>query len=105
MILDKHYIVWALVVLTWTLVCFVGVLFARAKGVEISAEPIVETPPEPVTSLPATHPPHITFAVNPTIQAIHDKYEAMAHEQESPTGGPKLAGQLKYAEMLKHHGE
>ena len=57
-------------------------------------EPVVIVPPLPVRG----------DFLAPGIQAIHDRYEAMAHEQESATGGPKLAGQLKYAEMLKLHG-
>lgn len=33
------------------------------------------------------------------------KYEAMSNEPESATGGPTLAGRLKYLEQVARHGQ
>lgn len=82
------YLVYIAVILT-----ILAVLVRPGRPPIVIPEPII-APPLPVRS----------DFLAPGIQAIHDRYEAMANEPDSATGGPKLAGHLKYAEMLKHHG-
>lgn len=40
----------------------------------------------------------------PDTEDLDAKYKAMAAEPESATGGPTLAGRLKYLEQVARHG-
>jgi len=40
-----------------------------------------------------------------TAEQLHRKYEGMAEKDESPSGGPRMAGKLKYIEQVRWHGK
>lgn len=70
----------------------IGMLFWRVRGKMAEAAPLPQIDAAPA----AREGPPFSSA---TIEEIHRKYDALAETD------PILAGKLKYAELLQHHGE
>ena len=73
----------------------IGMLFWRAGAETVEAPEAVAMQPAQPAALPPTLPPFTSA----TIEEIHRKYDALVETD------PILAGKLKYAELLQHHGE
>lgn len=48
--------------------------------------------------------PEVAIPTLPKTDDLDAKYAAMAEEPDSATGGPLLAGRLKYLEQIARHG-